>query len=298
MNFYGLIEYDYKYLDVLPLVLTGIQHPVPSIQKLLDDRVKSLAPTSDFITVATANFAHLPFVLNLLESVKLHMRDHVRILIVCFDDEIYVEMQKRKVPSLKLSELFDYQKQDQNNLDDGQLKKEQTFGDTTYFRLANMKVDVAYILLKYYDFKYMIYTDTDIVMLKPQMTEYFSMLFEYRSMEMLFSTSGEGKVYPCTGFYVAKKGNYAIDFLGEILAAPEKKTDGDQTFADRNYQKMPAEMKLQFHILDTIFFFDGGNVGWQLKFEVKPWLFHSNYIIGFAKKKIRLQDNHFWFLKD
>ena len=225
------------------------------------------------------------------------MQNTVKLLVVCFDDEIYAELQKRHHPSLHIRELFDFTKQDQNNLQAKDLKEEQRFGSSTYFRLTNMKIDVAYIFLRYYEFNYMIYTDTDIVMLHPMMTKSFSLLFsDLRNIEMIFTTSGTMKVYPCTGFYAAKRGNFSIDFLGSVLATPDKKNDGDQTFANQNYYKLPAELRAQFHILDIAYYADGNNIGFQKEFGWKAWLFHANWVVGAEAKKQLFQSEQYWFL--
>lgn len=291
-------SFEYTHLELFPNSKSGYNHPLPHIQNTLVS-VMGKEKEMPFAMVATANIAHLEFVLNMQESIKKFGQNKIGgIVIVCFDEELKAQMEMRGIPSLRVSDFFNYTFQDQNNLDDNKLKSEHRYGSAAYNRLVNMKIDIAYIILRYYDIKNLVYTDIDMVFLFPKLYDYFSFFLKERQFDILFTSSGASSFYPCTGFYVAKKSNFTIDFLGSIMNSSRKFYEHDQQMALIVYNELPAELKLKVHVLDPLLFMDGGLTLFAPPFGVKPWLFHANYVTGKENKKLIMQDNKFWFLPE
>ena len=187
--------------------------------------------------------------------------------------------------------------QNQNNLDENALKEEHRYGTETYNRLVNMKIDVAYILLKYYDFNYLIYTDVDLVWLQPRLIDYFDVLFNANDkIDVLFTSFGQGLFDICTGFYLMRKSDFSIGFLGSILASDNKLGDHDQVIANTRYKSLVPHDRLKIHILEPVLFLDGSTLDWRDFFGVEPWLFHASYVIGSDDKKDLLLKAGYWYL--
>lgn len=274
----------------------GINHPIDSIQNI----VNGVKVNGKYLTVATANMAHLDFVMNWRESIRRHLGADDKLLVVSLDDEVYACLRDRHIPTLHISELFDADTQDQNNLDKDSLRMEQQWGSATYNRLVNMKIDVAYILLKYYELEYLVYTDVDVVWLQPRMFEYFDILFQVQeqiqTFDILFSSSGKGPFYPCTGFYVIRKSDFSIRFLESISTFPNKQTEHDQAIATLLYTQLNSEDKLRIHALPGHLFMDGDTLAWREYYNVQPWIFHANYVVGFKGKKEMLEKAGYWYV--
>lgn len=292
------VPFDYKYLGLATKEYTGIIHPVPFIQELINT---CKTKPSDYLGLATANMAHLPLVLNMLASVEKNMEGGIHILIVCLDSEIFTALKKLNIPALHVNELFDYTKQEQMILSDANVAQEGVYGKQNYWRLCFLKIDVAYIILKYYDLGAIVYTDTDAVFLYPTMTDYFDQFLHSPKLlpdgskispDMLFSYSGMfDEELICTGFYVAKKSNFSLNMLGYIMSSSMKVTEGDQDGAIRYYRTiLPHELKRRIHLLDNVFFTDTRNQQLQARFKIKPWYFHANWLVGLDKKCQAMRD--------
>lgn len=242
--------------------------------------------------------AHFHFVLNLIESFRQNLRLQNNLLIICLDDEIKDNLSRRGVPALKFSDLMGIEHGEYYSLDKDHLRSQQTYGTETYNRLVNMKIDVAFILLRYYDLKHLIYSDVDVVWLQPRLFDYFDFFFNPTGLnrDILFSASGNGTFYPCTGFYSVKKSNFSINFLGAVLAHPAKNELHDQQIAQLIYDDLRPDMKLMVHNLDPVLFVDGNTQTWSSYFDVHPWIFHANFVVGFEAKKSLLQQFGFWYL--
>lgn len=290
----GLVTERRSYLDVRNSSITGLDHPVPATQELLN----SVIINGKYLVVATANIAHLAFVLNWHESVQRHLDLGANVLVVALDDELLATLQARHIPVVSIRQLFNPMHQDQNNLDEEALKAEHQYGSETYNRLVNMKIDVAYILLKYYDFEYLIYTDIDLVWLQPRLIDYFDVLFnaDDKQFDAFFASIGKGSFQLCTGFYLMRKSNFSIDFLGSILASADKKGSDDQVIANTQYNHLSSYDRLKIHILEPVLFVDGSTIDWRALYGVKPWLFHANYVAGFDDKKNYLKRAGYWYL--
>jgi hypothetical protein len=270
---------------------------VQEIQALLDD----LKLEGGHLIVATANFAHLDFVLNWRESIQRNLHLEKKLLVVCLDDALAAALKQHGIHTLEASKLIDVDK-DLHGLAKEALHAEQAYGSENYNQLVNMKIDVAYILLRYYEMEYLIYSDVDMVWLQPRLIDYFDMLLSPDGLnyDALFSPGGysgpSGSFYPCTGFYVMKKTAFSISFLGAILAYPDKSEIHDQLIALEVFQQLPLDMKAKIHGLDAVLFIDGSTKDWSSYYGVHPWIFHANYAVGVEGKKKLLKELGYWYL--
>ena len=115
---------QHAYLHMRNTSVTGVEHPAMAIQ----DLVNTVKINGRFLVVATANIAHLEFVLNWHESIRRHLGLERNVLVVALDDELLAAMQEHRIPVLSISQLFNPMQQDQNNLDQSALMAEQKFG--------------------------------------------------------------------------------------------------------------------------------------------------------------------------
>ena len=239
-------------------------------------------------------------VLNWYESVSRNVGLRGHVVVVCLDDDLYKELHHRQIPIIHVNSLFDPSQQDQNVLDADDLKQEQVFGNAKYTRMVNMKIEVAYVLPRYYNIEAMIYTDVDIVWIQPKLLDYFDYLInaDQRNYDMLFTTgSGAGFFFPNTGFYVTKKTDFAISYLGKILSSPSKLELHDQDIASIIYHHdLSADERLKLHCLDTVLFVDGATLENPKKYGVKPFLLHANYKMGLSGKKSLLSEAGYWYI--
>ena len=277
--------------------ITRIEHPLHEVQALLDD----LKLGGGHLIVATANSAHLDFVLNWRESIQRNLQLEKKLLVVCLDDELALTLRQLGIHSLEASKLIDVD-QDLHGLAKEALHAEQAYGSENYNQLVNMKIDVAYILLRYYEMEYLIYSDVDMVWLQPKLIDYFDMLLSPDGLnyDVLFSPGGysgpAGSFYPCTGFYVMKKTAFSISFLGAILAYPDKTEMHDQMIALEVFQNLEPEMRIKIHGLDAVLFIDGSTKHWSSDYGVRPWIFHANYAVGVEGKTNLLKEFGYWYL--
>ena len=271
-------------------------HPVPAIQQVIDNT----KVYDRYLTVATANMAHIDFVLNWRESVRRHLNTETKLLIISLDDELHANLVRLEIPTLHVSELFNMESQDQNNLDENSIRMEQQYGTSTYNRLVNMKIDIAYILLRYYNLDYLVYTDVDVVWLQPNLFDYFDILFQRKEnvqdFDILFSSSGRETFYPCTGFYVARKSDFSVQYLDSILSSPEKQVAHDQIIATQVFEQLTADQKLRIYPLPGHLFMDGSTLEWRKSYNIQPWIFHANYVVGFEGKRQMLTDAGYWYI--
>ena len=110
-----------------------------------------------------------------------------------------------------------------------------------------MKIDVAYIPLKYYDFEYLIYTDVDLVWLQPRLVDYFAIMLDAddKQVDVLFASIGKGSFEICTGFYVMRRNNFSIGFLGSILSCADKLGAHDQEIANERYKSLIPQDRIK-----------------------------------------------------
>lgn len=274
--------------------ITAINHPVQEIQKLID----GITIKGGYLAVATANVAHLEFVLNLQESMRRNLRLDKNLLVVCLDDELVDALKSHGIATLKFSELLGATVDSSFLQDTGELKSQQIYGTETYNELVNMKIDVAYILLRYYTLERLIYTDVDVAWLQPKLVEYFDFLFRpsEEKKDVLFTTSGSGNFYPCTGFYVMKKSKFSVSFLGSILGHSEKSVKHDQQIALEIYDALEPYLQQKIYALEPVLFIDGNSRAWGEFYGVRPWIFHANFVVGFEAKKTLLSQLDCWYL--
>lgn len=141
-----------------------------------------------------------------------------------------------------------------------------------------MKIDVAYIPLKYYDFEYLIYTD---VWLQPRLVDYFAIMLDAddKQVDVLFASIGKGSFEICTEFYVMRRNNFSIGFLGSILSFADKLGAHDQEIANERYKSLIPQDRIKIHTLDFVLFLDGSTITWREFYNVRPSLFHANWPI-------------------
>ena len=277
--------------------ITRIEHPVQEIQNLVD----AIKLKGGHLIIATANIAHLDFVLNWRESIRTNLQLEKHLLVVCLDDELVVALKQHGIHTLKSSQLIDVN-EDLHGLEKKALHSEQAYGSENYNQLVNMKIDVAYIFLRYYSMDYLIYSDVDMVWLQPRLLDYFDMLLSPNGLnyDILISPGGysgpSGSFYPCTGFYVMKKNSFPVSFLGAILAYPDKREMHDQLIALKVFQNLPPDMKVRIHGLDAVLFIDGSTKDWSSYYGVLPWIFHANYAVGIEGKTNMLKEFGYWYL--
>ncbi len=216
-------------------------------------------------------------------------------------NRVRAALKEHNIRTLTASQLINVNK-DMHGLDKEALRSEHVYGSENYNQLVNMKIDVAYILLRYYKMDYLIYSDVDMVWLQPRLIDYFDMLLSPAGLnfDILFSPGGlsgpAGSFYPCTGFYVMKKTSFSISFLGAVLAYPDKKQMHDQLIALQVFQDLPPDMKVKVHGLDAILFIDDSTKEWSSHYDVLPWIFHANYVAGVEGKKALLRKFDHWYL--
>ena len=211
----------------------------------------------------------------------------------CYDQELYKFLSDKGytsnlavVPSnwldLKVSKLnFDY-------------------GTKEYNQITQAKSQIWYQLLKLNC--NILFSDPDVVWLNKNILEHIKYIYKYSTADVLFSMDQIDNVktnHYNTGLFFAKSTAFSINLFLNLVNKQRKrpKKSIDQHVLRKILQRKKFK-ESRIIGLDPILF-ASGNVFLKeklnKKFNLTPYTFHANYIIGMDQKIMALKQNNFWF---
>ncbi len=240
--------------------------------------------------VSISNYGFKNITLNWITN--LYKLGFNKFVLFCFDQELYEFLNKKGyqnnlalVPS--------------NWIDFNISKSSSSWATKDYNQITQAKPQIWYQLLK---LKCNIFfSDTDVAWLNKNIVDHLKYIYEYSTADLLFSMDqGHRNNYYNTGLFMAKSTSYSInlflDLINEQRKSPENSID---QIVFGNMLKKTKFNDSRIIGLDPILF-ASGKVFLQeklnKKFNLTPYTFHANYLVGLDAKINALKANNFWYL--
>ncbi|KAI9303596.1 nucleotide-diphospho-sugar transferase-domain-containing protein [Cunninghamella echinulata] len=260
-------------------------------KKLMDKINNNLQPNRVLI-VAAANYGMRNHAYNWIESLKKTGED--KFLILCLDERLYQHL------------ILSGYEQHAATIPDTWIHQPIEAGFEEYYSqkyriITHAKTLVVQQLL-YLDIN-VIFSDVDVVWLKPRIREYLYTFLEIReTTDVVFQQEGSEQKEVNTGFYIMRP----TDNMKRLLAATIYLGDQDKGLTQQGaLNKALDYMNLQFKVspvvlLDVLHWPNGWiyfSNNWNNIHGIDPYIIHANYLVG-EDKKNKLRENNFWYVDD
>lgn len=235
-----------------------------------------------YLITAVSNNGNFEFVLNLIASLKLN--GYSKFFIICLDLKLYENMVKYGFANNAVMVPSSW-------LPYSPTVKESKWLSKDYNLVTQAKIHIVHKLLE--NGFTVLLTDVDLVWLSPNVVKYID--YVAPKHEFIYTID---KNDVNTGFYIARPTDGAKKIFEAIIERQKTDHDNDQFVANRIFKKNKDLLKNSF-ALDKILFANGLNYYMQhlnKNLNIKPLIFHANWLIGFRKKKSVLQQEGMWYL--
>ncbi|KAI9348323.1 nucleotide-diphospho-sugar transferase-domain-containing protein [Pilaira anomala] len=269
-----------------------IPDKLPAPPKELLDKIHANLLPDRVLIIATANYGMRNHVYNWIESLKRTGEE--KFLIFCFDEKLYEH--------LKMSGYGDRASLIPDVWFHQEVEAEfKTYFSQEYRVITHSKTLVVQQLL-YLEVN-VLFSDVDIVWLRPRLAEYVSTLLNIRSeTHVLFQQEGFNQQEINSGFYLMRATDEMKRLLAETIHIQDtvegKTQQGSMNAALEN---LDLDIRTSSVVLLDVLHFPNGFVYYTHdlpnKHGIKPFIVHANYLIG-EEKKQKLIDSQFWYVND
>jgi hypothetical protein len=287
-----------------PAVRLGAPVTMNATQMLALIKSRSIKKTNHaFLTITYGNWANVDMVLNWAKSFNNCMPPEHRdkFLVIALDKLLYDELQRKAVPSVMLRELVPSRGKEQ-------LAGVGTFGTEQFNSITKNKFWIVYTLLETYK-THVFFSDSDVAFMSSKMFDYLDhVMYQVpfaspHNHDMAFSSDSSNKYhssYYGTGFFFALASNFSIQLCKRVAEANLASGNLAKKIFDADVlNNLAGPMRTnRIHVLPFMLFpngYVGDNKG-GLLFDLKPWLYHANYLVGNTAKKAFLVKHNAWFL--
>jgi len=215
-----------------------------------------------------------------------------KFVVFCFDLELYEFLSEKGYKNnlaIVPSEWLDFKIS----------KSFSSWATKDYNQITQAKPQIWYQLLK---LKLNIFfSDSDVAWLNKNIIDHLKFIYEYSTADLLFSVDQEHRNnYYNTGLFMAKCTSYSIDLflnlINEQRKSPEHSID---QIVFSNMLKKTKFNDSRIIGLDPILFASGKvflHDKLNKRFNLTPYTFHANYLVGMEAKINALKANNLWFL--
>jgi hypothetical protein len=245
---------------------------------------------NDLLIVSISNYGFKNLTLNWITN--LYKLGFNKFVVFCFDQELYEFLSEKGyknnlaiVPS--------------NWLDFKISKSFSSWATKDYNQITQAKPQIWYQLLK---LKLNIFfSDSDVAWLNKNIIDHLKFIYEYSTADLLFSVDQEHRNnYYNTGLFMAKCTPYSIDLFLNLINEQRKSPEHsiDQIVLG-NMLKKTKFNDSRIIGLDPILFASGKvflHDKLNKRFNLTPYTFHANYLVGIEAKINALKANNLWFL--
>lgn len=284
------------YADVDMQTLPTFSEPPPFVQEAIDRNLAS----GRYLITAVVNSGMMEYTLNWAESLRL--TGYRRFLIFCIDDALFEALSRRglgdravRIPQewfhVNVSAGFEsYRAPEYNTITHAK--------SLVVERLLHINITV-------------LFSDVDIVILKPRMLDYFRARLHSRpGTDMLFSVEIERSNTNVinSGFYLMRPTNTSRWVIKETIAIQDRSPDettqqNAMNAAIRKVTPVGSVATSRHVALLDVFLFPNGYVYFYEQHQslkalgVDPFMVHANFVIGSEKKEV-LKQAGLWYLKE
>lgn len=234
-------------------------------------------PSISFITLT--NNGYIDYTLNCLKSLE-KVNSPILPVCYCLGEQAHKTLQEHGYESVLLP-----------NDSSNDSSEFQSFKSNAWHKITFKKIEVIYLnLVKY---KYVLYTDGDIIFNNP---EFYKYIIEHMGQNDLFiqndtELDNSNKVL-CTGFMFIKSNPRTLKLFNPkqiIKHAMNSKWD-DQAYINSikrylKFSKLPLDL------------FPNGQYYYKNSDKLTPMIVHFNWVIGHVKKD-KMQEYGKWYLED
>jgi hypothetical protein len=244
---------------------------------------------NDLLIVSISNYGFKNLTLNWITN--LYKLGFNKFVVFCFDQELYEFLSEKGyknnlaiVPS--------------NWLDFKVSKSFLNWGSKDYNQITQAKPQIWYQLLK---LKLNIFfSDPDVVWLNEHIIDHLKFIYEYSTADLLFSLDNNRKsVTYNTGLFTAKCTPYSIDLFLNLINEQRKNPSYSNQKVFKIITKKMKSSDNKIIALDPILFASGKvflKLKLNKKYNLNPYTFHANYLIGMQAKINALKANNYWFI--
>ncbi len=245
---------------------------------------------NDLLIVSISNYGFKNLTLNWITN--LHKLGFNKFVVFCFDLELYEFLSEKGYKNnlaIVPSEWLDFKIS----------KSFSSWATKDYNQITQAKPQIWYQLLK---LKLNIFfSDSDVAWLNKNIIDHLKFIYEYSTADLLFSVDQEHRNnYYNTGLFMAKCTSYSIDLflnlINEQRKSPEHSID---QIVFSNMLKKTKFNDSRIIGLDPILFASGKvflHDKLNKRFNLTPYTFHANYLVGMEAKINALKANNLWFL--
>lgn len=245
------------------------------------------------VIMTCVNRGFLPLLINLLYSIQqLNIRNLPPILIICEDQEAYLEMSKVK-GNFSMNMLLTL-----TNMNES-VSEATAFKSDDYKNLVQKRVSYIGIFLQ--SGINIFYIDSDIVLLENPFS------FFRGNFDLFIQNELPGKTDLCTGFFYLRANERTVALVQAWEELLPTDPSGNQRVFNivvrkmRN-KKVERKKKLKLKVLPMDRFLSGkvfrlsGNQSW-IERNPKPVEIHANFLVGIESKIDMLKNNDLWFVE-
>ncbi|KAI8067925.1 nucleotide-diphospho-sugar transferase-domain-containing protein [Gongronella butleri] len=256
------------------------------------DKINANLQDNRVLIVAAANYGMRNHAYNWIESL-LHTGED-KFLILCLDDQLYDHLHiagfgnhAAKIPDTWLHQQIEAGFEE--------------YYSQKYRVITHAKTLVVQQLL-YLDIN-VLFSDVDIVWLKPRIREYLHTLLAIRDdTQVIFQQEGAEQKEVNSGFYIMRPSEPMKRLLASTIYLADQDSGLTQQGAlNRALDALDLRMRTTAVVLLDVLQWPNGYIyfenNWNNAHGVDPYIIHANYLIGDAKKN-RLQQAGFWYIDD
>lgn len=256
-----------------------------------------------FLPITYGNWANVDMLLNWAKSFNKCMpsENQNKFLIVALDDLVYDELFRKKVPCVMLSDLVPSRPTEK-------LAGGGVFGTSQFNAITKNKFWIVHTFLEKFR-THVFFSDSDVAFLSSKMFDYLDHVMyqvgeaSFHNHDMAFASDSSNHYhssYYGTGFFFALATNFSIQLCKKVGEANLASDNLAKKIFDADvFNNMAGPMRTnRIHVLPFMLFpngYVGDNKG-GLLLDVKPWLYHANYLVGNEAKKSYLVRHNAWFL--
>lgn len=240
--------------------------------------------------ISATNYGFRDLTINWIKS--LHRNNITKFIIFCFDLKVFEYLKENHFDSnifLIPDEWLKFEL-DSNS---------KNYGEKDYVLMMNLRLQIYFqLLLRNYN---ILFSDTDAIWCNNFVIEHLELIFNRTEAHALFAQDSiENQNIFCMGFFYLKPTFFNKKIFLKLVKITEKNIHklNEQTIFNHIIPKSQVNNKIIG--LDLILY-PNGEVFFKSKlnkkFNVTPFVVHSNYIIGKETKINALKEENLWFNK-
>ncbi|KAI8336755.1 nucleotide-diphospho-sugar transferase-domain-containing protein [Chlamydoabsidia padenii] len=244
------------------------------------------------LIVAAANYGMRDHVYNWIESLK--RTNENKFLILCLDDQLYshlvltgYEQHAATIPDTWLHQKIDAGFEE--------------YYTQKYRIITHAKTLVVQQLL-YLDIN-VLFSDVDIVWLKPRIREQMYLFLDMRSeTHVVFQQEGSDQKNVNSGFYIMRPSEKMKRLLAATIYFGDQNSDLTQQGAlNKAMGYLDLRLTSSDVILLDVLHWPNGWIYFTNRYTkslgIEPYVVHANYLVG-EDKKNKLREDNFWYVDD